>query len=137
MTAPHEVRRARRRRGCAIATLLALVLAGCTASGTSERPAVAFFYMEDCSHCTRMKEVLEALLDESPGLTVRYYDFKSSTGQSLLQKLAVRYRLQSPIDVPVILVGDKAIVGEGKPQELALRAAIAACASGSCPSPLR
>jgi glutaredoxin len=123
-------------RGFLLATLLVLVLAGCAAS-TSEDPAIVFFYMEDCSHCTRMKEVLQTLLDESPGLTVRYYDFKSSTGQSLLQKLAIRYRLQSPIDVPVILVGDKAIVGEGKPQELALRAAIAACAPGNCPSPLR
>jgi len=138
MNTSQGVRRARELQGCCLAALLVLVLAGCMAPGTSERPAVVFFYMEDCSHCTRMKEVLETLLDESPGLTVRYYDFKSSTGQSLLQKLAIRYRLQSPIDVPVILVCDKAIVGEGRPQELALRNAVAACALGpACSSPLQ
>jgi glutaredoxin len=137
MTTLRPVRRARELRGFLLATLLVLVLAGCAAPSTSEDPAIVFFYMEDCSHCTRMKEVLQTLLDESPGLAVRYYDFKSSTGQSLLQKLAIRYRLQSPIDVPVILVGDKAIVGEGRTQELALRAAVVACASGDCTSPLR
>jgi ABC-type glycerol-3-phosphate transport system substrate-binding protein len=121
-----------------MATLFVLLLGGCTACSKLEQPAVAFFYWEDCGHCARMMKVLLESFAEHPGLAVRYYNLSKSANENLLQRLATRYRLQrSPDDVPVIFVGDTAIVGEGTTQELALRAAIAACASGDCHAPVR
>jgi len=138
MNTSQGVRRARELQGCCLAALLVLVLAGCTAPRASEKPEIVFFSMEGCDHCSRMKEALQPLLDEYSGLAVRYVDFESSAGKSLLQRLAPRYGLQSPLDPPVILVCDKAIVGEGRPQELALRNAVVGCAStSSCRTPLQ
>ncbi len=138
MNTSRGVRRARELQGCCLAALLVLVLAGCTAPGTSERPEIVFFSIEGCDHCSRMKEALRPLLDEYSGLAVRYVDFGASAGKSLLQRLAPRYGLQTSFDLPVILVCDKAIVGEGRPQELALQNAVAACVSGpACSSPLQ
>jgi len=138
MNTLRAVRRAREPQGCLLAALLVLVLAGCTAPSASERPEIVFFSREGCDHCSRMKEALRPLLDEYSGLAVRYVDFGASAGKSLLQRLAPRYGLQTSFDLPVILVCDKAIVGEGRPQELALRNAVAACASGpACSTPLQ
>lgn len=115
--------------------LVALAFTGCTAPGTSDESEILFFLLESCDHCSRMKEALQPLLDEYPELAVGYVDFGTSSGKSLLQKLAPRYRLQPPLDPPVILVCDKAIVGEGRSQELALRNAVVGCASASSCSP--
>jgi glutaredoxin len=124
--------------GCLLPLVLVLALAGCSVPGTSDRPEIVFFFVESCDHCSRMKQALQPLLEEHPGLAVRYIDFGTSSGRDLLQSTAPRYGLRPPLDPPVILVCDKAIVGEGRSQELALRDAIAACASApSCSRPLQ
>jgi thiol-disulfide isomerase/thioredoxin len=136
MNTPRAVRRTRELQGFLLVTLL--VLAGCTAPGTSDKPEILFFFVEGCDHCSRMMEALQPLLDEYSGLAVRYVDFGTSSGKSLLQRLAPQYGLQPPLDPPVILVCNRAITGEGRPQELALRSAIVACAStSSCSPPLQ
>jgi thiol-disulfide isomerase/thioredoxin len=129
--------RTRKRYGRALATLLVLVLAGCAASTPSKEPSIVFFYVDDCSHCDRMKGVLQSLLAKYPALAVRYVDFGTAAGKSLLQGLAARFGWVPPLDPPVVLVGDKAIVGDGKSQELTLQAAMEACSYGPCRSPLR
>jgi len=134
----NTLREVRRLHGCLLALLVALAITGCTAPGTSDKPEILFFFVEGCDHCSRMKEALQPLLAEYSGLAVRYVDFGTSSGKSVLQRLASRYGLQPPLDPPVILVCNKAIVGEGRAQELALRSAIVACASTSpCSSPLQ
>ena len=132
------MRHVRRLRGCLLALLVVTVTTGCSGPSTAESPEIVFFFKEGCDHCSRMKEALQPLLAEHSGVAVRYVDFGTSSGRDLLQRIAPRYGLQPPLDPPVILVCSKAIVGEGRSQELALRDAVAACASASsCSSPLQ
>lgn len=97
-------------------------------------PEILFFYVEDCDHCARMREILNELLAESPGLDVAFYEMESN--QRLLWRLAQKHLLGTAFDVPVIFIGDRAIVGEGRAQKLALRDAVQACATSTCGSPL-
>lgn len=132
------MREVQRLKGCLLAILVALAITGCAAPSTSDKPEILFFFVGGCDHCSRMKETLQPLLAEYPGLAVRYVDFGTSSGKSLLQRLAPRYGLMPPLDPPVILVCSEAIVGEGRSQELALRDALVGCAeASSCSSPLQ
>jgi len=122
----------------ALAAILALLLTGCTGTKKSDNPVIVFFHTEGCSHCHHMKEALVPLLAEYPKVTVAYYDTDETENRRLLLGLAARYGVTFGLrgTLPVIFVGEIAIVGEGRTQELELQAAVKACASGDCPSPL-
>lgn len=116
------------------ATALATILGGCSRTGGTGNPEIVFFYVEDCNHCDRMKEVLNGLLAENSGLEVAFYEMESN--QRLLRRLAQQHSLGAAFDVPVVFINDRAIAGEGRSQELALRDAVEACATSACRSPL-
>jgi hypothetical protein len=61
--------------------------------------------------------------------------FRDRRGQEPATRTCGSLRMGAP--PPVVLVGDKAIVGDGKSQELTLQAAMEACSYGPCRSPLR
>ena len=117
-------------------SMLMLLPSGCT---SSKKPVIVVFYKDDCPDCRRMKESLQNLLAAHPDLVVAYYNMDDIEAQKLLRKLSPRYKLgmTTSYDVPVILVGETAIVRAGRTQEIELAAAIKACVSGDCPSPLR
>ncbi len=98
-------------------------------------PAIVVFYAEGCPNCARMEDILNALLSDHPELKVVRYEINAPGSRELLWKLSSHYKILAT-QVPVIFVGDKAIVGAGRAQEFALRAAIGDCATHSCPSPL-
>lgn len=114
---------------------LAVALDGCSRPGSTGNPAIVFFYVDDCYKCDRMKSVLSELLAENRSLAVAFY--KMEANQRLLSRLSQQHALGTKLAVLVIFVGDRAIVGDGRAQELALRGAVEACAATSaCGSPL-
>ncbi len=99
-------------------------------------PQIVVFYKTGCSHCTHMEEVLTALLYKHPNIKVAQYEIDSPGARGLLNRLAVHYKIL-PTQVPVVFVGDKAIVGwTSRTQESALGTAISDCVTQKCPSPL-
>ncbi len=127
-----------RLRDASIAAILAItagvLLSGC-ANQSAEKPEIVFFYVDDCNKCDRMKDALAELLDDNLGLSTAYYEIE--TNQALFLKLSRRHNLgTSRWSAPTIFVGDTAIVGDGRAQEMALQEAVEACASEGCRSPL-
>ncbi len=99
-------------------------------------PQIVVFYKTGCSHCTNMEETLTALLYGRPNIKVARYEIDSPGARELLNRLALHYKIL-PTQVPVVFVGDKAIVGwTTRTQEFALRTAISDCVTKKCPSPL-
>ena len=98
-------------------------------------PTIVMFYAKGCPNCARMEEVLNALLADRPNIKVARYEINAPGSRELLWKLSSHYKILAT-QVPVIFVGDKAIIGAGRAQEFALRAAISDCVTHSCPSPL-
>lgn len=105
-----------------------------TPSQTAQ-PAIVVFYAEDCPDCVRMEEVLDELLVDHPDLTVARYEIDEPGNSGLLWRLASQYGVLAT-KVPVIFVGEEAIVGAGRAEELRLRTAIDECVSLGCSSPL-
>lgn len=98
-------------------------------------PQIVVFYATGCPHCTEMEEMLTALLVGHPEIKVARYDINSPGANALLNRLVLHYKIH-PTQVPVIFIGDKVVVGAGRAQEFALRAAVSDCATRGCPSPL-
>jgi glutaredoxin len=129
--------RVRERKLAVVVTMsLAALLAGCSGANSGADPEIVFFYLNDCDDCARMKEVLTSLLGSAPTLRVAYHEIKAN--EAMLLRLHRRYGLgTTDYDSPEIFVGRTVIVGQGRTQELALRKAVEACATGGCPSPLK
>ena len=119
--------------------LASLLLSGCTRPEKPSDPiTVVYFQKDGCPDCLHMKESLAGLLAEHPELLVVYYDVDIIEDWQLMLRLARDYNetFDFGVVLPVIFVGETAIVGEGRPQELELQAAVEACSTGDCPSPL-
>jgi len=99
------------------------------------RPQIVVFYANGCPDCARMEEVLNALLVGHPEIEVARYEIHAPGSTALLWRLSTHYKILAT-QVPVIFIGDKAIVGAGRAQEFALRAAVDDCVTLGCPSPL-
>jgi len=99
------------------------------------QPIIVVFYEEGCPDCVRMDELLEELLTEHPNLTVARYEINAPGASGLLQNIGEAYGI-STTDVPIVLVGEEAIVGAGRAEEMRLRAAIENCVTLGCSSPL-
>lgn len=98
-------------------------------------PMIVEFYAEGCPDCARMEDVLDALLVDHPDMGIVRYEINAPGASALLWKLSSHYKVLAT-RVPVIFVGDQAIIGAGRAQEFALRTAIGDCATRGCPSPL-
>jgi len=98
-------------------------------------PMIVEFYAKGCPDCARMEDVLNALLVGHPEIEVARYEIDAPGSTALLWKLSTHYKILAT-QVPVIFIGDQAIVGAGRAQEFALRAAVDDCVTLGCPSPL-
>jgi thiol-disulfide isomerase/thioredoxin len=123
-----------------VVTFLALAIAAIafpqaeTKTETAQ-PAIVVFYEEGCPDCVRMDELLEELLTEHPNLTVARYEINAPGALGLMGGLSAAYGIEGT-DVPIVLVGEEAIVGAGRAEEIRLRTAIENCLAVGCPSPL-
>ena len=107
-----------------------------TESETAE-PTIVVFYEEGCPDCVRMEGFLEGLLTENPSLTIARYEITTPGALDLLQRLGEAYGV-SALNVPIVFVGEEAIVGvgAGQAEAIRLRTAIEDCLTLGCPSPL-
>ncbi len=125
---------------CILATFLALAIASIAFPQVETKPETAHpiivvFYEEGCPDCVRMDELLEELLTEHPNLTVARYEINAPGALGLMGGLSAAYGIEGA-NVPIILVGEEAIVGAGRAEEMRLRAAIENCVTLGCSSPL-
>ena len=105
-----------------------------TPSETVE-PTIVVFYEEGCPDCIRMDELLEEALIEHPDLRVSRYEINAPGALNLLKRLGEAYGVSAP-NVPIIFVGEEAIIGAGRAEEMHLRTAIEDCLALGCSSPL-
>lgn len=98
-------------------------------------PTIVVFYEKGCSHCERMEGLLDELLVGHKDVSVARYEINAPGSSALLWKLSAHYGIVAT-QVPVIFVGDQAIVGAGRAQEFSLRTAVGDCVQLGCPSPL-
>ncbi len=123
------------------ATVLVLVLAALLTSiaplslGADEEPWIVVFTTEGCPDCAQIKEVLEGLTLELPETAIARYDISDPEALELLYELADAYEVDVS-SVPVVFVGDVAVLGAGRAQEFELRNAIGECTIQACRSPL-
>ncbi|MFC2077377.1 hypothetical protein ACFLTM_01020 [Candidatus Bipolaricaulota bacterium] len=123
-------------------TLLALTLimlfavAVAVAGADAENdPLVLVFYEEGCPSCELVEELIAALAPDLPASSIRRYEISEPESFELLTRLAAAFEVEFET-VPVVFVGEEAVIGAGRAAEFALRAAIGDCVSPGCPSPL-
>ncbi len=82
-----------------------------------------------------MDGLLDELLVGHEDVPVARYEINAPGSTQLEWKLAAHYGIVAT-QVPVIFVGDQAIIGAGRAQEFNLRTAVDDCVQLGCPSPL-
>jgi thiol-disulfide isomerase/thioredoxin len=121
-----------------IVPVLALLAAvPCIAQETPapHAPIVVVFYQEGCPDCVKIAEVLDALAGDLPEGAVARYEIGDPQSRRLFQKLQKAYAIDVS-SVPVVFIGDHAIAGASRTNELTLSDAIGDCITGPCTSPL-
>ncbi|MEA1870978.1 MAG: hypothetical protein U9N00_02120 [Candidatus Bipolaricaulota bacterium] len=98
-------------------------------------PSIVVFYEEGCPGCELMEEFLSELVVGHGDLGIVRYEINEPGALDLLSILAAHYSV-SDASVPILFVGDEAIVGTGRAEEIHLRTAVGDCVSRGCPSPL-
>ena len=129
-------RRLQRMLGRILPVLALAAILTQTVCATSEEPIILVFHEEGCPDCHRMEAVLQELLASYPDLSVARYEITQPGSSELFKSLADRYGVLV-LKVPIIYVGEVAIVGAGRIQEMRLREAVEGCALNGCISPLR
>ncbi len=99
------------------------------------QPAIVVFYEEGCPDCVQMEGALEELVVGHDELVIVRYEINEPGMMDLLWKLSSHYGVLAT-SVPVIFVGEEAIVGAGRAEEFHLRTAVDDCITYGCPSPL-
>lgn len=118
-----------------LAAFLLIFAASQIALPETEAQMVVVFHQEDCLDCARMEVVLEELLAAYPSLSISYYEIDQPGASDLLDQLSDAYRVFA-VNLPIIFVGEEAVGGAGRVNELRLRKAIEDCARLDCSSPL-
>ena len=119
---------------CSVTLLLLLTATAAAADSASEQPWLLVFYEEGCPNCLEMEALLEPLTYDLPESAVARYEITAPDNLDLLVALGEEYGVDVST-VPVIFVGDVAIVGVGRTQEFELRNAVGDCIVEGCPSP--
>jgi len=115
------------------ALLLAGVLPALAQDGSA--PTAVVFYEEGCPSCAALDELLAALEPDLPESAILRYEINAPGAFDVLTALSAAYDVEVDT-VPVVFIGDEAIVGSDRVAEFALRAAVGECATLGCPSPL-
>lgn len=103
-------------------------------AAAASNPTVLVFYSKTCEDCERMMPLLNDLAREYPSVGFRFIE-ASEPDAPLMWSLSSKYGVM-PSHFPVVFVGDKAVVGASRANELAIRVAVEACAQSPCASPL-
>ncbi|HHR85937.1 MAG TPA: hypothetical protein ENL23_06285 [Candidatus Acetothermia bacterium] len=99
-------------------------------------PMIVVFYEEGCPDCVIMEGLLDELLvGHEEDVAVARYEINSPGSTALMWELSAHYGIVATT-VPLIFIGDQAIVGAGRAQEFNLRTAVGDCIQRGCPSPL-
>jgi len=124
-------------RGPTLLALSLILLFTVAVSGADAEtdPLVLVFYEEGCPSCELVEELIAALAPDLPASSIRRYEISEPESFELLTRLAAAFEVEFET-VPVVFVGEEAILGAGRAAEFALRAAIGDCVSPGCPSPL-
>lgn len=117
-----------------LSILLATTIGGYGAIPENQ-PMIIFFYAIECPDCERMKSVLSDILAPYPDILVAHHDIAVRENLLLLENLAAAFGI-IPVQLPVIFVGDRVIIGAGRVMELALSRAVRECIAAGCRSPL-
>jgi cytochrome c biogenesis protein CcdA/thiol-disulfide isomerase/thioredoxin len=117
-----------------------------TAAGTSANltPAAAeisvaavYFYSDTCSHCEKIKPVIENISERNPYLVLTRLEINhNADNRQQLIDLSSRYNISNP-GVPTLFIGDQVLIGEAEITnrfEAEIRAEEARIASGKAPS---
>lgn len=107
---------------------LSLLLIPTSASAAID---VHFFWSTDCRHCRAMSEMLGEIVAEEPDLELHVYEVEDLGNRQLFERLINGEDL--PPGVPLVLVGDVAIVGHGTHSRDEVLRMIAACRAEACP----
>jgi thiol-disulfide isomerase/thioredoxin len=118
-----------------VLTLLAAVPGIAQEAPAPHLPILVFFYQDGCPDCVRIAEVLDALAGDLPEGAVARYEIGDPESRRLFQKLQRAYAIDVS-SVPVVFIGDRAIAGASRVQELTLSDAIGDCITSACTSPL-
>ncbi len=103
---------------------------------SAKAPMIVVFYEEGCPHCVTMEGLLDELLaGHEEDIPVARYEINAPGSMALMWKLSAHYGVLATT-VPLIFIGDQAIVGAGRAQEFNLRTAVGDCIQLGCPSPL-
>lgn len=71
-----------------------------------------FFYSVTCSHCIRVKPLVEKLAEDYPQVHVRYREvYFNATNRELFRDLTDRYGVESET-IPLLIIGTTAMAGE-------------------------
>jgi glutaredoxin len=98
-------------------------------------PLILVFYEEGCPSCVQMEELIAELASGLPESAIRRYEIRAPGTLDLLSQLESAYEVNAT-SVPVVFVGDEAVVGSGRAEEIQVRAAIGDCINRGCSSPL-
>ena len=124
----------RARRALLALTFVALVSL-ITAAASRENPIILLFFEEGCPSCETIDALIVELASDLPLSSIARYEISDADRFELLTRLAAAFEIEFD-SVPVVFVGDEAIVGAGRSAEFGLRAAIGDCVVRGCPSPL-
>ncbi len=117
---------------------LCLLAIGCALwiplAAAASHPTVLVFYSKSCEDCERIMPLLNDLAREYPSVGFRFIE-ASEPDAPLMWSLSSKYGIM-PSHFPVVFVGDKAVVGASRANELVIRSAVEACAQSPCVSPL-
>ena len=119
----------------ALLALAAVALVGVIAAAAPEDPVILVFFEEGCPSCETVDALIVELAADLPTSSVARYEISDADRFELLTRLAAAFEIEFD-SVPVVFVGDEAIVGGGRSAEFGLRAAIGDCVVRGCPSPL-
>jgi cytochrome c biogenesis protein CcdA/glutaredoxin len=98
---------------------------------------VVLFYGQGCSHCAAIRQFLQTLREDHPGLRLHEYEvYFDHDNARTFAKLASAYGVEVR-GVPTLFVGDRVIVGFSEASQTETSEAIVRCLErGPCPSPL-
>lgn len=94
---------------------------------------IYLFWGDGCPHCAKAKPVLETLDNNSDSVNLYKYEvYYNTDNQRLLQSVADALKIDAS-GVPVIIVGDKAIVGYSDTIKSEIEDRVKECTEKSCP----
>lgn len=115
---------------------LALGLAiGALPAAAADEPMIILFYEDGCPDCEVIDLLIEELAIDLPAAAFARYELSDRDSFDLFLTLASAFEIEAS-QVPTVFVGDEVVVGAGRAEEFALRAAIGTCTVRGCPSPL-